>query len=73
MNHDLNQMIYNKLMKVMGDKQASKEMLLDFHRRNVKGRAFTTLVLGDKDKIDIDHLKTLGEYKELTMEQLFGF
>ena len=70
---DLNQMIYNKLMEVADDKKAAVEMLLDFHRKNVKGRAFTTLVLGDRDKIDIEHLRSLGEFKELSMEELFGF
>lgn len=70
---NLNQLIYDQLIKVMGDKNASKEMLIEFHRKNVKGRPFTTLVLGDRDKIDVNHLKTLGQYKELTMEELFGF
>jgi zinc protease len=47
--------------------------LKTFQAEKVKGRDFTFLVMGDKSKVDFDFLNTIGEVKELSLEELFGY
>ena len=44
-----------------------------FQQAHVKGRKFTFLVMGDKEKVDFDFLNSIGEVKELSLEELFGY
>ncbi len=48
------------------------ESLTSFHRNHVRGQKFTFLVLGDRERIDMDYLKTIGEVTELSLEEIFG-
>jgi predicted Zn-dependent peptidase len=45
----------------------------DFFDANIKGRKYTYLVIGNKELVDINVLKEMGEYQELTLEELFGY
>jgi hypothetical protein len=47
-------------------------MLKKFQRETVKGRNYTYLVMGDKDKIDMDFLRTLGKVEVFSVEEIFG-
>ncbi|MDX1943205.1 MAG: insulinase family protein [Saprospiraceae bacterium] len=47
--------------------------LVDFHRRFVRGRNFTFLVMGNKQQVDLDYLANFGAVKELKMEEVFGY
>lgn len=49
------------------------EALQDFHQRKVKGREFSIIVMGSKDRIDLDYLKQYGPIEEVGLEQTFGF
>ncbi|HRF41056.1 MAG TPA: insulinase family protein, partial [Saprospiraceae bacterium] len=44
-----------------------------FQQQYVKGRAFTFLVLGSRDRVDMDYLASFGPVKELGMEEIFGY
>ncbi len=66
-DYDIRKDLYNKM------KSTTKEDLLQFHEKNVKDRKFTYLVLGEKSRINMDYLKTIGNVEELTMEQIFGY
>jgi predicted Zn-dependent peptidase len=44
-----------------------------FQEKHVKGRKFTILVLGDKKRVDMEYLKTLGEVKELALDEIFNY
>ncbi|EJF52905.1 putative Zn-dependent peptidase [Saprospira grandis DSM 2844] len=44
-----------------------------FHKAKIKDRKYTVLVLGDKSRMDTDYLKSLGDYKELSVDQVFGY
>ena len=44
-----------------------------FQQTHVKGRKFTFLVMGDKEKVDFDFLNSIGEVKEFSLEELFGY
>jgi zinc protease len=54
-------------------KTASAEDLLAFQQKYVKGRAYTILVLGDRSKVSFEYLQSLGEVKELSLEEVFGY
>ncbi|MGB1038215.1 MAG: insulinase family protein, partial [Bacteroidia bacterium] len=61
-------------LKLVTAKLQSLKMddVVKFHSDKVKGD-YTYAVLGDRSKIDTEYLKTLGEVKELTLEELFGY
>jgi predicted Zn-dependent peptidase len=44
-----------------------------FFEEHIADRTYTYLVLGDRSKLDMDFLKSLGEFEELTLEQVFGY
>lgn len=67
LNRDLREDIYRTIEK------ATTQALLDFQEKKVKGRHYTWLVLGDRGSIDFKYLKTIGQVKELTLEDIFGY
>ncbi|MBC8172363.1 MAG: insulinase family protein [Chitinophagales bacterium] len=56
---------------------ATQKMTIDdmqqFFDEHIADRTWSILVLGDRNKIDINYLKTLGEFQELTLEEIFGY
>ena len=44
-----------------------------FFDRYVKDRKYTFLVIGNKNLIDHESLKALGEYRELDLDEIFGY
>jgi predicted Zn-dependent peptidase len=67
LDHDVRSDAYAK-MKVV-----TPEELVKFQQENVKGRTYTFLVLGDKTKVDMAYLKTIGEVEELSLKDVFGY
>jgi predicted Zn-dependent peptidase len=57
--------------------EAAKTMDIDqfasFFDQHIKGQKFTYLILGKKDKLDKNALKSLGEVEELSLDELFGY
>jgi predicted Zn-dependent peptidase len=47
--------------------------LVEFQVKNIQGRAYTWLILGEKKQIDFNFLKTIGPVRELSLEELFGY
>jgi zinc protease len=47
--------------------------LKDFHQKHVKGRNYSILILGDRDRVDASFLQTLGTFEELSLEEIFGY
>ena len=66
-NHDLRADIYRTLEK------ADAADLIHFQQKHVKGRKYTWLILGDRDRIDFKFLKKIGKVQELTLEEIFGY
>ena len=44
-----------------------------FFNKNIAGKNYTYLVIGNKELIDMDILKEMGEFQELTLEEIFGY
>ena len=65
--NDIRQPMYNVV------KTASIDDLKAFQQTYVKGRKYTILVLGDRSKMNFDYLQSLGEVKELSLEDVFGY
>jgi len=65
--YDIRKDVYNKMKTVTVDE------LLNFQKENIKGRDFSICVLGSKESIDMEFLKTLGTVEELKLEQVFGY
>ncbi len=66
-DYDINESIYNKIEKM------SINDLDDFFNQNIKDRYYTFLVIGNKDLLNIETLQNLGDYQELSLEQVFGY
>lgn len=69
MGHDTDtrEKVYDELSKV------DLQQLNDFFNKNIKGKNYTFLVIGSKDKMDMQALENLGEVQELSLEELFGY
>lgn len=66
-DHDINQDLYPKIeqMKMTDVKQ--------FFNEKIKNRKYTYLVIGNKNLVDTKTLEEIGKYKELTLEDVFGY
>lgn len=47
--------------------------VLSFHRERASNGQYQYCIVGAKDKIDKEYLKKLGDFKELTLKEIFGF
>ncbi|MCE1199966.1 MAG: insulinase family protein, partial [Marinilabiliales bacterium] len=43
----------------------------EFFDQHMKGNKYTYLLVGNRDKIDLESLKKLGDFKELTLDEIF--
>lgn len=66
-NIDLRKEIYDAV------KTKSMKDLREFFDVTIAGRKPSYLVIGDKESIDFEVLKKLGEVKMLTLEEVFGY
>ena len=44
-----------------------------FFNENIAGKNYTYLVIGNKELMDMEVLKEMGEFQELTLEEIFGY
>jgi len=58
--------VYDKM------KISTPEDLKAFQEKHVKGRKYTYLVLGSKDKVDMNYLRSIGKVTELSLDEVFG-
>ena len=47
--------------------------LNNFFDEHIADRNYTYLVIGDRSKLDMEYLRSLGSFEELTLEQIFGY
>ncbi|MFI5172862.1 MAG: M16 family metallopeptidase [Chitinophagales bacterium] len=67
LSHDYRRDVYQKVHSITIDD------LQEFFDAHIADRTFTILVMGDKDKIDLNYLQGLGDFTELTLEEIFGY
>lgn len=63
------------IRKIIFDKvsQLTFEDVKKFHESNIKGKPFTTLVIGNQSQIDQKALEKYGTVRSLTLQELFGY
>lgn len=66
-DRDLRRDAYERISRI------SPEELSAFHQKKVKGREFSIIVMGNKDRVDLDYLQQYGPIEEVSLEQIFGF
>ncbi len=66
-DYDNRKDIYNYLEK------APIENLETFFQENIKDNAYTFMIMGNKNDIDMERLKTYGTITEISLEELFGY
>ena len=66
-DHDLQKDLYDRLQEI------TPSDLFDFHRKHVKGRHFTFLVIGNRKQLNMEYLETIGKIQEVTLEEVFGY
>jgi predicted Zn-dependent peptidase len=65
--NDIRQNVYQVVQN------ATAEDLKNFQKQSVKGRNFTYLILGDRARVNFEYLNALGEVKELSLEEIYGY
>lgn len=65
--YDVNQKIYDYL------NSASLADAVEFHEEYIQSPPRVYLVIGKKEDINWEELKKLGEVKQLTLEEVFGY
>ena len=66
-DHDANRDIYDRVK----DMQLSD--LVDFHDKQIKGRTYRYMILGDEKELDIKALEQIAPIRRLTLEEVFGY
>lgn len=66
-NRDIREDVYQNIDK------ATTADLVKFHQDHIKGRHYTWLVLGERDRIDFKYLRKIGKVVELSLEEVFGY
>ncbi len=66
-NRDLRADVYRAL------EHADAADLIHYQQRHVKSRSYTWLVLGDRQHVDFKYLRKIGNVRELTLEEVFGY
>lgn len=54
-------------------KTADFKLLENFFNTHIKNKKFTYCILGNKETIDFKNLEQLGKFKELSLEEVFGY
>jgi ABC-type transport system involved in cytochrome c biogenesis ATPase subunit len=70
---DLREDNYKFYTKFSSNKNSITNELKAFQVKNIKDRKYTILVLGDKKRLDMTYLNSLGQFEELSLEQVFGY
>lgn len=66
-DYDINQKIYPQI------KNLELKDIKSFFNTKIKGNNYTYLVIGNKELVDMNVLEKMGELKELSLEEIFGY
>jgi len=67
LNDDYRKRIYDQVESLTFDD------IKKFHSDYISGKNYTYCVVASRDKIKMDDLKKIGEVKELSLEEIFGY
>lgn len=52
---------------------ASLDDLQEFFDHHIKGKKYTFLILGNRNALDLGVIKSLGDFRELSLEEIFNY
>jgi predicted Zn-dependent peptidase len=67
LTEDINKTIYE------GVKNLTLDDVVAFQQSFIKGRPYTYCILGDKNDLDLNYLRSLGQIKFLSQKDIFGY
>lgn len=67
LDYDIREDVYERT------KSMSLNDLNEFFEEHIANKPYVFLVMGKKDNLDTEYLKSLGNYEEVTLEDLFGY
>ena len=67
LDYDVNRRIYEEIKNITLDD------LKAFFDGHVKGKTYHICVIGKKENIDLEVLRSMGEFQELSLEEIFGY
>ncbi|MCQ2095899.1 MAG: insulinase family protein [Bacteroidaceae bacterium] len=67
LDYDINQIIYDKV------KEMTLDDVIDFQKKNVKGRTYKYLVLGNENNLDMGSLENIAPVRRVSLEEIFGY
>ncbi len=56
-----------------GVQSLSMDDVAKFQQEFIKGRSYTYCILGDKNDLDMEYIRSLGKIKYLSQEEIFGY
>lgn len=65
--YDLREKVYKETQSI------NLENLTDFYDNYIKPVKFNTAIIGNKENLDREAVKLLGEFHEVTLEEIFGY
>ena len=67
MNYDIRKDIYNEVQNL------DLNQLTNFYNQKVKPVTYNTAVIGKKENLDMNAISKLGEFTEVSLEEIFGY
>ena len=67
LDHDVDKDIYERV------KDMTLADLADFHQKQVKGRTYRYVILGDEMELDMQKLQQLGPIRRVSLKDIFGY
>ncbi len=67
LDYDLRKDVYEQVSRM------TMEDLKNYHQNYILNSDYTVLVLGDKDKLNVEELSKYGDVEFLTLEDIFGY
>ena len=67
LKEDINKTLYE------GVKNLTLDDVVAYQQRMIKNRPYTYCILGDKNDLDMNYLRSLGKIKFLSQEEIFGY
>ncbi|SFH86697.1 M16 family metallopeptidase [Halpernia frigidisoli] len=66
-DYDLREKVYHETENL------TLKDLTDFYNSNIKPLKFNTAIIGKKENLDMEAVENLGEFQELSLEEIFGY
>ena len=67
LDHDINADIYEQV------KNMTLDDVVDFQQKNVRGRKYKYMILGDEKELDMERIEKIGTIHRVTTEEIFGY